>query len=195
MNLESWAIILIVFVAMVVLASIIFASRISSLRKAMRYERGLKMAALLIHLPPTTDDIDGGGRDKRDIANEAISKAQVIYSILASTLTKGFKAGLYGQRHFSFEIIAKDGFIRYYAVVPSALIETVRQAIQSAYPTARIEEKREDNIFSPNGRIDAVSGAELTLNKEFYFPISTYEDSKRDASMAILNALSAVGKG
>ena len=194
MNLESWAIILIVVMAVIVLASIIFASRISSLRKAKKYERGLKMVPLLIHLPPSTDDIEANGRDKRDIADEAISKAQVIYSILASTFIKGFKVGLYGQHHFSFEIIAKDGIIRYYAIVPSSLKETVKQAIQSAYPTARIEEKREENIFAPNGQLDSIAGAELTLNREFYFPISTYEDSKRDASMAILNALSAVGK-
>lgn len=194
MNLEPWAIVLIIIAAVIVLAAVISASRISSLRKAKKYERGLKMTPLLIHLPPSTDDIEANGRDKRDIADEVISKAQVIYSILASTASKGFKVGLYGQRHFSFEIIAKDGFIRYYAIVPSALKETVRQAIQSAYPTARIEEKREDNIFAPNGQLDNIAGAELTLNKEFYLPISTYEDSKRDASMAILNALSAVGK-
>lgn len=194
MSLEPWAIILIVVIAVLVLAAVVSASRISKLRKAKRYERGLKMMPLLIHLPPSTDDIEANGRDKRDIADEVISKAQVIYSILASTAEKGFKVGLYGQRHFSFEIIAKDGFIRYYAIIPSALKETVRQAIQSAYPTARIEEKREDNIFAPNGQLDNIAGAELTLNKEFYLPISTYEDSKRDASTAILNALSAVGK-
>lgn len=152
------------------------------------------MVSLLIHLPPSTDDIEANGRDKRDIANEAISKAQVIYAILSSTSAKGFKTRLYGQRHFSFEIIAKDGFIKYYAIVPATLVETTKQAIQSAYPTARIEEKREENIFSGSGKIDSVSGAELTLNKEFYLPITTYEDSKRDASMAILNAMSNVGK-
>lgn len=150
------------------------------------------MVPLLIHLPPSTDDIESNGRDKRDIALEAISKSQVMYSILASTITKGFKTRLYGQRHFSFEIIAKDGFIRYYAIVPAVLTETVRQAIQSAYPTARIEEKREENIFAPRGTVDTIAGAELTLNKDSVLPIATYEDTRRDASMAILNALSAV---
>ena len=192
--MEPWVVAIAAVASVSILLFIIFASRISKLRKAKKYERGLKMVSLLIHLPPTTDDIENNGRDKRDIANEAISKAQVMYSILASTITKGFKTKLYGQRHFSFEIIAKDGLIRYYAVVPAVLTEIVKQAIQSAYPTARIEEKREENIFSPNGRADNISGAELTLNKEYYLPIATYEDTKRDASMAILNALSSVGK-
>ncbi len=163
-------------------------------RKSKRYERGLKMVPLLIHLPPTTDDIEGGGRDNRDVANEAISKAQVMYSILSSTLTNGTKSKIYGQRHFSFEIIAKNGTIKYYAIVPAVLTETVKQALQSAYPTARLEEKMEENIFEGGKGVESVVGAELTLKKEYYYPLATYEDSKRDAQMAILNALSNVHK-
>ena len=190
--MSSWVVALILVGSIIVLLAVIFSTKISKLRKSKRYERGLKMVPLLIHLPPTTDDIEGGGRDKRDVTLEAISKAQVMYSILTSTLTKGFKTRLYGQRHFSFEIIAKDGFIHYYAIVPAVLTETVRQAIQSAYPTARIEEKREENIFAPRGTVDNIAGAELTLDKDYFLPISTYENSKRDASMAILNALGNV---
>lgn len=190
--MAPWVVILILIVSLTILAAIVFSAQISKLRKSKRYERGLKMVPLLIHLPPTTDDVEGGGRDKRDVALETISKSQVMYSILASTITKGFKTRLYGQRHFSFEIIAKDGFIRYYAIVPAVLTETVKQSIQSAYPTARIEEKKEENIFAPRGTVDNIAGAELTLNKDATLPIATYEDTKRDASMAILNALGSV---
>ena len=192
---ETWVVILIMVVAAILLIAIVFGSRISKLRKANKYERSLKMVSLLIHLPPSTDDIDGGGRDRRDIAEEAISKAQVMYSILASTLTSDFKSRIYGQRHFSFEITAKDGFIRYYALVPSELSETVKQAIQSAYPTARVSEAEEDNIFKGGGGMRTVAGADLSLDKDYYLPIATYEDPKRDAQMALLNALSNVRDG
>ena len=178
--MESWVVVVIISVlAVAAIAAIVVSSNISRLRKAKRYERALKMVPLLIHLPPSTDDIQGGGRDTRDIVNEAISKAQVMYSILSSTLTKGMKTKLYGQRHFSLEIIAKDGFIKYYAVVPAVLTETVKQAVQSAYPTARVEEKREDNIFEGGIGVNGVAGAELTLNKSYYLPIATYEDTKQ----------------
>ena len=193
--MESWVVILIMLAATVLFVAIVFGAKISKLRKAKRYERGLKMVPLLIHLPPPTDDIDGGGRDKRDITNEAVSKAQVMYSILSSTFAKGFKSRLYGQRHFSFEIIVKDGLVKYYAIVPAVLTETVKQAVQSAYPTARLEEKREENIFEGGGGINAVAGAELTLSKDYYLPIATYEDTQRDAQMALLNALGNVQKG
>ncbi len=192
--MEPWVVVVILVVSLGIIASIFGGIYISKMRKAKKYERGLKMVPLLIHLPPTTDDIEAGGRDKRDIANEAISKAQVMYSILSSTLTKGAKTKIYGQRHFSLEIIAKDGFIRYYAVVPAVLTETVKQAIQSAYPTARVEIKREENIFRGGTGINSVAGAELTLDKDYCLPIATYEDTKRDAQLAILNALSSVSK-
>ena len=192
--MEPWVVGVIVIIAFILLMAILFGTKISKLRKAKKYERSLKMTPLLIHLPPTTDDIENNGRDKRDITDEAVSKAQVMYSILASTLTKGFKTKIYGQKHFSFEIISKDGFIKYYAVVPDTLKETVIQAIQSAYPTARVEEKRQENIFEGGGGVSTVAGAELSLNKEPYFPISTYEDTKRDAQMALLNGFSNVSK-
>jgi hypothetical protein len=54
-------------------------------REQKNYERGLKMVPLLIHLPPPSEDATTEGRDIRDINDENISKAQVLYSILAST--------------------------------------------------------------------------------------------------------------
>ena len=58
--MEPWVVAIIGIVAVIILISIVFASRVSALRKAKKYERGLKMVPLLIHLPPTTDDIEAG---------------------------------------------------------------------------------------------------------------------------------------
>ena len=60
-----------------------------------------------------------------------------MYIILSSTLTKGIKSKLYGQKHISFEIVAHDGLINYYAIVPAVLTETMKHAITAAYPLAR----------------------------------------------------------
>src|ERR1017187_792997 len=117
-------------------------------REQKNYERGLKVVPLFIHLPPPSDDTDVGNRDTRDVNEETISKAQIIYNIIASTWKKGFKNKFYGQRHFAFEIIGVQGFVYFYAAVPIALLEVVKQGITSAYPTARLEEVSEHNIFS-----------------------------------------------
>src|SRR5688572_19445220 len=164
------------------------------LREAKNYERGLKMVPMLIHLPPSSDDIDLGARDQRDVAEEAISQAQVMYNIVSSTATKGFKSKLYGQRHFAFEIIATKGLIHYYVVVPLVLSDVVKQAVIAAYPTARLEECEEHNIFSEVGKLSGTIGGELTLKKEYSYPIATYQDSKRDAMQALLNVMSSLSR-
>ena len=69
------------------------------LREAKNYERGLKMVPLLIHLPPSSEDIDKSNRDERDVTEELLSQAQVMYNIISSTATKGFKSVVYGQKH------------------------------------------------------------------------------------------------
>lgn len=164
------------------------------LREAKNYERGLKMIPLKIHLPPTSDDIEGNGRDERDVTEETISQAQVLYNIIASTATKGFKSKMYGQRHIAFEIMAANGLIDYYIAVPIVLVDVVQQAVAAAYPSARLEEVDDPNVFSKIGKISGTIGGEFTLKKSFVHPIATYEESKRDAMRAILNALAAATK-
>lgn len=163
------------------------------LREAKGYERGLKMVPMLIHLPPSSSDIKGNGRDSRDVSDEAISKAQVLYDIIASTATKGFKSKFYGQRHIAFEIVASKGLVHFYVAVPVALTNVVEQAIVSAYPQAQLEEVSEHNIFSPVGKISGTIGGELVLKDNYIQPIATYEETKRDAMQSLLNSLSNLG--
>lgn len=158
------------------------------------YERGLKIIPLLIHLPPTSDDTESANRDKRDVDEETISKAQTVYNIIAGTWKKSFGYKFYGQRHFSFEIIASGGFIYFYAAVPINLLDVVKQAINSAYPTARVEEVSEHNIFSKEGKIEGTLGGELTLKKSHIFPIATYQDLKRDPMQALLSSMAGLDK-
>jgi hypothetical protein len=165
------------------------------LREAKNYERGLKMVPLYIHIPPAGDDLDNsGGRDERDVTEEVLSQAQVMYNIIASTATKGFKSRVYGQRHVSFEMVAHEGLVHYYVVVPVVLIETITQAVAAAYPSARLEEVAERNIFNPAGRMSGTIGGEFTLKKDFAYPIATFQETKRDAARALLNALSGASK-
>lgn len=179
----------------VVLLIVMKLLKIRKLRLIKEAERGLKMIALEIHLPPSTDDIQVGGRDERDVTNEAISQSEIMYSIISSTLTKGKDAKIYGQKHVSFEITAKDGLIKYFAVTPAVLTETIKQAIISAYPAARVEETERENIFAKEAKLEGVAGGEINLMKEYVYPIATYEDTKRDASLGLLNALSTTRQG
>ncbi len=188
-------IILAVFLALsLVVAGFAFVYIRKIYREQKNYERGLKMVPLLIHLPPLSDDVESGSRDERDIADENISKAQVLYNILASTAQKGFKSRYYGQRHIALEIVAQNGFVHFYTAVPVALVNVVEQAIISAYPTAQLEEVSEHNVFSPVGKISGTMGGEIALKEHFAFPVATYQDLKRDPMQALLNSLSSLEK-
>ncbi|MCG5125835.1 hypothetical protein MBN09_02440, partial [Candidatus Saccharibacteria bacterium] len=93
-----------IFILILVAALFVGVKILAKKRKAKEYERSLKLIPLLIHLPPATDDIQGGGRDERDVNEEAISQSTIMYSIIASTLKKeSFNTKLYGQKYFSFE--------------------------------------------------------------------------------------------
>ena len=103
----------VVFLLAVAIAVTAVMKVINQKRKAKEYERSLKLIPLLIHLPPSTDDIQGGGRDERDVNDEAISQATIMYTIIASTLKKsGMKTHIYGQKYFSFEIVVVDGLVK-----------------------------------------------------------------------------------
>ncbi len=161
-------------------------------QKKLKYERGLSMVPLLIHLPPASEDTELNGRDVRDLVDENISKAQIIYNIIASTIEQSFKNRFHGQRHFAFEIVGLKGFVHLYAAVPADYLNVMQQAIVSAYPTARLETVPEYNIFSQVGGMNAVMGGQFNLKEKFGYPIATYQDLKRDAFQSILNALSGM---
>jgi predicted permease len=93
-------VIFVIFAVLVGVASpLIFFQVRKIFREQKNFERGLKMVPLLIHLPPSSSDTEVGNRDVRDVVDENISKAEVLYGIIASTLQKGFKSRLYWQRH------------------------------------------------------------------------------------------------
>lgn len=166
----------------------------TSLRLAKNYERRFKMVPMLIHLPPSSDDTEIGSRDVRDVIEEKISQAETLYSVIASTVKKGFKSNFYGQRHISFEIVAVRGVVHYYVAVPVSLEAIVKQAILSAYPTAHLEETFMHNIFNNVGKLSATIGGELVLQKDYAYPIATFREMKRDVMQSLLNALGSLGE-
>jgi len=171
------------------LAFIAFLAYRRTLRHAKGIERGLKMVPLLIHLPPPSDDTEGGSRPVQEVMREKVNQAQVLYDLVAGTAQGGFKSSFYGQRHIAFEVVASGGLVHYFAAVPIALVEVVEQAIVTAYPGARLEEVEDHNIFNPQGRLTATVGGELVLKHEAAYPIGVIEGMERDPMEALINSL------
>ena len=74
------------------------------------------------------------------------------------------------------------------------LVDIVKQSIAAAYPSARLEEVEEHTVFAEGTPMTGTIGGEFVLKKNFAYPIATYKETKRDASRALLNALSTAGK-
>lgn len=191
--MEALAIIGFIFVAVLVtVGPVLFLKLRNNSYNDINFARGLEMVPLLIHMPPASEDTEANGRDVRDVVDENISKAQIIYNIISSTTEKTFRNRWHGQRHFGFEIVGSQGFVYLYAAVPADMIHVVKQAIISAYPAARLEETTEHNIFNEVGGANGTVGGELNLKESFAYPIATYQDLKRDALQSVLNALSTL---
>jgi hypothetical protein len=191
--MEVLIIVGIIFVAVLVIAGpLVFLRLRNNSSTDISIERSLEMVPILIHLPPASEDTEANGRDVRDVVDENISKAQIIYNIIASTTEKNFKNWWHGQRHFSFEIVGSKGFVHLYAAVPADMIDVLKQAVTSAYPSARLQVVQEHNVFNEIGGVNGVVGGEFNLKETFAYPIATYQDLKRDALQSILNALSGL---
>ncbi len=183
---------LIIIAAVAVTGPVLFIKLRKNKQEIVDYERGIEMVPVLIHLPPTSEDTELNGRDVRDIVDENISKAQIIYNIIASTTQKNFKNRWFGQRSFGFEVVGTRGFVYLYAAVPADMIDVLRQAVTSAYPSTRLEVTQDHNIFNESGGFGGVVGGELNLRESFAYPIATYQDLKRDALQSLLNAMSSL---
>ena len=159
-------------------------------RQNMNIQRGLSMTLLQIHIPPYSEDKNDKNKDQRDIVEENISQANVLYNLLTSIAEKkSFKTNYYGQNHVGFEIVAKKDQVYFYASAPTGLVDMLRQAIMSTYKGARVEEVEEYNLFSPNINSQAIKGGTLILREHFAYPIATYVQTKQDIMHALLGAL------
>jgi len=91
-----------------------------------------------------------------------------------------------GQNFYSFEIVAIDGQIFFYVVVPFYQKTTFQKTMTSFYSDAVIEEVDEYNLFKPG---TFAFGRYLKLKKHYAYPIKTYQHTNTEPMNAILNAM------
>jgi len=131
------------------------------------------------------------GKEKetqQSIAEEIGLGEMLLSSIGGLKAQRGIKYWLFGREdHLALEIVAHEGVISFYAVVPKYLQRYLEQQIHSHYPEAFIEEAEDYNIFMPQG---VVRGGYLKFKKPFFFPIKTYKKMENDPIEPLTNILS-----
>lgn len=121
-----------------------------------------------------------------------IDAAEQFFASLSSLRKTGFSSYFKPQEHFSFEIVATPGEIRFYVSVPERLQDLIEKQIHGAYPGADVKEVDEYNIFSDRGK---VSFASLKLKVVDFYPLKIYKDLPTDPLSSITSALAKMGEG
>ncbi|MDP2656171.1 MAG: type IV secretion system DNA-binding domain-containing protein [bacterium] len=137
------------------------------------------------------EEEDKGGKGEYQ---EVVAVAESLYLGLGGMRSRDiFKAFFLGREdEITFEIVAIDGLIKFFAIVPDYLQSFFEQQLLAQYPSAQIEETPDYNIFLPHG---SVAAATLQLNRHWVFPLRTYRKMDSDPLNALTNALSKAGQG
>jgi hypothetical protein len=172
---------------------IIFSIALRILRNYFFANQHQHQAVFLVRLPK-----EKPGEDKKEFTSEELRKEiavgeSVFSSIGGLKAQRGLVPWLLGRDdHFSFEIVAADGKIYFYAVAPRASARFLEQQIHAHYPDAAVEEIRDYNIFQPDSDIYS---SVLKTKKSFIFPLRTYNKMEVDPMNAILSAMSKLENG
>ncbi|MBU3999612.1 ATP-binding protein, partial [Patescibacteria group bacterium] len=178
-----------IFFAAAIIALAIF----SYLSSRGKLNRSLNMALFSVTLPR---EIKEETKEKEKNEKELIAVMEQLYATL-SRLDEGLiNRILYGRLYFSFEIAveAAGQEIGFYIVAPRKFEKLIEKQIHSFYYAAQIERVEDYNIFSPGS---IVAGRTIVLNKNFIFPVRTYQNLDFDPLNNITNTLSKlpIGEG
>jgi len=98
------------------------------------------------------------------------------------------------QEHFSFEIVASEEGIKFYAVVPQIFENFVKSQIYAQYPQAEISRVEDYTKRVMSDRM-AMAATEVVLAREYYFPIKTFPNFEVDPLAAITSAVEDLPEG
>ncbi|MFA5248657.1 MAG: type IV secretion system DNA-binding domain-containing protein [Patescibacteria group bacterium] len=149
-------------------------------------------AVFLVRLPK-----EKPGEDKKEFTTqelrEEIAVGEAVFTAIGGLRAqRGFISWLTGRDdHFSFEIVAHEGKIYFYAVAPRTSARFLEQQIHANYPDALIEEVKDYNIFRPDSEIYS---SVLRTKRSFIFPLRGYNQMEVDPMNAIVSAMSKLEK-
>ena len=156
------------------------------LRKFIDHKRSLDRAYLQVLIPRRDSDSDEKKETIRDFKEQIGLMEQLLVAMGALHSSKIVEKIL-GQHTFSLEYIAHQDQIFFYVVIPRTYQSLIEKQITSYYPDAVIEDTREVNIFASASHY---ANTYMYLNKNFVYPIKTYDKLESDPINNITNALS-----
>lgn len=164
-----------------IIAVVIFVSFLLAWRAARKLEIGVKKS-----------DIDEGVLLSIQLPreNERLPiAAEQMFASLHGLLR--FTPGV--QEHLSLEMASSVDGLRFYVYTPRNFKNFVESQIYAQYPDAEIREAL-DYAKSVGSKVN-VAATEITLSKDFIFPIKTFRDFEVDPLSAITSAIATQRSG
>lgn len=128
-------------------------------------------------------DAMGANRDFKD----SVSLMKQFFESLAALEDSTWKKVFFGQTFLSFEYVAQDNLIDFYAVVPKGLSRIIEKQLTSYFPDSYVEEQSDYNLFQENSK---VAYSYVHIAKGTNLPIRTYQRMSSDPLNNITNVLS-----
>ncbi len=122
---------------------------------------------------------------------EVMAVADQFFSSLSQLYERNISKQIYKvDTQISLEIVAFEGRIEFYCVVPKEIETIAEKQINSFWPTAHVKKTLFPNIFKKG---KSVSVVDFRLSKKFVLPIKTYKYLEADPLNPLTNALSKLG--
>lgn len=155
-------------------------------------KRSLQMVFLKVMVPKKEgkqDKEDEGEQfgSSKDFTKQIGVMTQCLEQLYALSSSRLWQRYVAGQEFYSFEIVATDGQIFFFVVIPFSQKGFFQKTITSFYPDAMVEEVPEYNLFKPGSVAHA---ATVRTSKPFAYPIKTYMHTNTEPMNAVLNAMS-----
>jgi hypothetical protein len=154
------------------------------LRKKTWAPRILNSVFLEISIPKENSDPE---KEAKKEQKDIIGIAEQFFSTIGTQDAHSISHFLGINEYITFELAAHNKKIAFYINVPKRLQTLIEKQLHAQYPTAHIEIIKPYNIFSSSS---AVVATELTLQKDYAFPIRSYKVMESDPLNALTNSLS-----
>ncbi len=141
---------------------------------------------LKILIPRKDSDMDAKNDNSKDF-KDYIGLMEQLLTTLNSLYSSDLSAKLFGQDTFSLEYISYKNQLHFHLVIPEKYRSLFEKMTTSFFSDAVIEETDEINIFE--GEDLHYTTKCLILNKDYIYPIKTYQKLESDPINNITNAL------
>lgn len=194
---QTFLIIFYLFGVLAIVGAGIFYFFIARQRTFYNLSRSLNLILFRILLPrearPAAAGQAGGERDPKEMF---LAMEQLFMSMMGLR-REGFAAWFEGRPHMTFEIALPETGkeAQFYAAVPRSYASSFEKQVAALFPSARVEEVDDYNIFRSDGQ-SVISL--LTLKSSPLLPIRTYQELGKgslDLLTGALGKLAAVGEG